>query len=244
MDGFAGQIAVVTGASSGIGAAIAAALATAGAAVHGLGRQPPAAGIAWHPTDLGDDAAIAAACAAIAELDVLVLAAGVLASGPVATLPVAELDRQWRINLRAPYLLLQGLLPQLRARRGQVVFLNSSVWGNARAGGAAYAASKYALKALADALRAEVNPDGLRVLSVFPGRTASPMQAEVAAAEGVAWRPEVLLQPADIAAAVLAALALPRTAELTEFHIRPAREAVSRPAPRRASGLDTPGPRP
>ena len=104
-------------------------------------------------------------------------------------------SRQWRINLRAPYLLPQALLPQLVARQGQVVLLNSSVWGNARAGSAAYAASKYALKALADALRAEVNPDGLRVLSVYPGRTASPMQAEVHRAEARPYAPRRCCSP-------------------------------------------------
>ena len=214
----------MTGASSGIGAAIAAALAEAGAAVHGLGRQPPAAG-RRHCVDLADDTAIAGFVADFAppELDLLVLSAGILGAGTIADTAVAELDRQLQVNLRAPYLLVRGLLPRLRARRGQIVFLNSSVWGNARAGMSAYAASKYALKALADALRAEVNPDGLRVLSVFPGRTAGPLQAALHAAEGAAYRPEALLQPADIATAVLAALALPRTAELTELHIRPAR---------------------
>ena len=88
-----------------------------------------------------------------------------------------------------------------------------------------YAASKYALKALADALRAEVNALGLRVLSVYPGRTASRMQAEVHAAEGRPYRPETLMQPEDVAASILAALALPRTAELTDLHIRPALKA-------------------
>jgi NAD(P)-dependent dehydrogenase (short-subunit alcohol dehydrogenase family) len=222
---FAGLSAVVTGASSGIGAAIAAALLGEGATVHGLARTPAGApGLSWHAVDLADDAAIAgfAAPFAAGRLDVLVHAAGLLTSGPVATTPIAELDRQHQVNLRAPYLLTQGLQPALVRAGGQVVFLNSSVWGAARGGLSGYAASKYALKAFADALRAEVNPAGLRVLSVFPGRTASRMQAEVHAAEGKPYRPERLMQPGDVAASVLDALALPRTAELTDLHIRPA----------------------
>jgi NADP-dependent 3-hydroxy acid dehydrogenase YdfG len=74
---------------------------------------------------------------------------------------------------------------------------------------------------LADSLRSEVNPRGVRVLSVFPGRTASPMQAAVHADEGRSYQPERLLQPADVAASVVHALALPRTAEVTDIHIRP-----------------------
>ena len=225
----ADRTAVVTGATGGIGGAVARALAAVGATVHALGRRVPAAaadGLIWHRLDLEDDAALTALAAELAGgLDVLVHAAGAHGVGPVATLAVSELDRQWRINFRAPYVLTQALLPALTARRGQIAFLNSSVWGNARSGMAAYAGAKYALKALADALRAEVNPAGLRVLSVFPGRTATPMQAELHAAEGATYRPEALLQPEDVASALIAALALPATAEVTDIHIRPARKA-------------------
>jgi NADP-dependent 3-hydroxy acid dehydrogenase YdfG len=63
----------------------------------------------------------------------------------------------------------------------------------------------------------------VRVLSVFPGRTATPMQAEVHRAEGAAYHPTALLQPEDVAATLIAALALPRSAEVTDAHIRPAR---------------------
>lgn len=221
-----GRIAVVTGASSGIGAAIALALAEAGARVHALGRHPGSPPLIWHSVDLAKDAAITdfTTGRGTLPLDILIHSAGLLTSGPVATTPIADFDRQAQINLRAPYLLSQGLLPGLRAARGQIVFVNSSVWGNARPGMSGYSASKYALKALADCLRAEVNPDGIRVLSVFPGRTASRMQAEVHATQGAPYAPEALLQPADIAASVLGALALPDTAEITDLHIRPARK--------------------
>ena len=225
---FAGLTAVVTGATGGIGAAVALALAAAGATVHGLGRHPAGpAGLAWHRVDLADDAAVAGFAAALGGegLDILVHGAGLHGGGPVATTPVAELERQWRVNARAPYLLTQALLPRLVARQGQVVVLNSSIWGNARAGTAAYAGGKYALKAFTDALRAEVNPAGLRVLSVYPGRTATPMQAAVHRAEARPYDPAALLQPEDVAAAILAALALPRSAELTDLHIRPARKS-------------------
>jgi NADP-dependent 3-hydroxy acid dehydrogenase YdfG len=84
-----------------------------------------------------------------------------------------------------------------------------------------YAATKHALKAVADSLRAEVNSQGIRVLSVYPGRTATPTQESLHALEGKPYRPTRLLQPEDVAAVVMNALCLPRTAEVTDIHIRP-----------------------
>jgi NAD(P)-dependent dehydrogenase (short-subunit alcohol dehydrogenase family) len=230
---FAGQTAVVTGATGGIGDEIARELAAAGAMVHGLGlvhaTEPDTERLRWHRVDFADDAAVTGFAAALADvtdgLDILVHCAGIHSTGPVAATPVDEFERQWRINTRAPYLLTQALLPLLEVRRGQIAVLISSIWGHVRPETAAYAGSKYALKAFTDVLRAEVNPNGLRVLSLYPGRTATPMQAEVFRAEGREYHPELLLQPADIATALIAALALPRTAELTDIHIRPARKS-------------------
>jgi NADP-dependent 3-hydroxy acid dehydrogenase YdfG len=84
-----------------------------------------------------------------------------------------------------------------------------------------YAATKHALKAIADSLRAEVNTYGVRVLSIYPGRTATPMQAAVYKMEGKTYEPEKLMQPKDVAEVVMDALSLPRTAEVTDIHIRP-----------------------
>jgi NAD(P)-dependent dehydrogenase (short-subunit alcohol dehydrogenase family) len=225
----AGKVALVTGASAGIGAGLAAGLAAAGAEVHALGRAGGAGAYHWHRVDLESDAAIAdyLARAAPARLDILVHAAGLLTpDGFTAEQDpepgIAALDRQLQVNLRAPWQLTRGLLPRLVAAKGWVVVLNSSIWGNARPGLAGYAASKYALRAMTDALRAEVNPRGVRVLSVYPGRTASRMQAEASAAAGTPYAPERLLQPAEIATSVLSALGLPETAEITDLQIRPA----------------------
>jgi NADP-dependent 3-hydroxy acid dehydrogenase YdfG len=108
-----------------------------------------------------------------------------------------------------------------------VVFVNSSAGVHAAAGIAQYAATKHALRALADSLRCEVNVDGVRVLTVYPGQTASPMQEELHrqrqlhAAETRPYRAGELLQPADVAAVVVNALGMPRTAEVTEVHVRP-----------------------
>ena len=92
---------------------------------------------------------------------------------------------------------------------------------HARANVGQYAATKHALKAVADSLRDEVNSDGVRVLSIFAGRTATPMQETIYRLENKAYDAQLLLQPEDIASVVIHALTLPRTAEATDIHIRP-----------------------
>jgi len=154
-------------------------------------------------------------------VDVLVHCAGVIAQGKLQNAPVQDFDLQYRANVRAPYLLTQTLLPMLKLGPGQIVFINSSVGLKARAGVSQFAATQHALKAITDSLREEVNPDGIRVLSVFPGRTATPRQANIFQIEGREYRPELLLQPEDIATVVINALNLPRTAEVTDIHLRP-----------------------
>ncbi len=231
------KVAVVTGASSGIGKAIALELAAGGVGVwlvaRGVealeataaeARQSGGCVRSW-PLDVGNDDEMGRLREQLQQehdgLDILVHAAGTHFLGTFSQAPVAQLDELYRVNVRGPYLLTQLLLPFLKARRGQVVFVNSSVGLHARAGIAAYAASKHALRALADALREEVNPDGVRVLSVYPGRTATPQQAVIHAEEGRTYQPERLLQPQDVAAAVVHSLSLERTAEVTDLHVRP-----------------------
>jgi NADP-dependent 3-hydroxy acid dehydrogenase YdfG len=231
------MLAVVTGASSGIGRAIALELAAQGAGVWLLARHAAAldetavevrraGGRAWSfPLDVSRDIDPRQLLDRLRTegggLDILVHSAGTHSAGPIADAALAELDKHYRVNVRGPYALTQLLLPLLRARRGQIVFVNSSVGLQARAGVGGYAASKHALKAIADALREEVNADGVRVLSVYPGRTATPTQAAIHAEEGKAYRPERLMQPDDVAAVVVHALTMQRTAEVTDISLRP-----------------------
>jgi NADP-dependent 3-hydroxy acid dehydrogenase YdfG len=233
----ANRIAVVTGASSGIGCAIARQLAACGARVCLVGRKVEtllrvanetghASSLAFcYQADLEREVDIRALVASLREdcgrVDVLVHSAGTISLGPVEGLPVEDLDRQFAVNLRAPYLLTQALLPQIKACRGQIAFINSSAGLNAKGSVAQYAATKHALKALADSLREEVNGDGVRVLSLYIGRTATKMQADVHRFEGREYRAELLIQPEDVAAILISALCLPRTAEVTDIHIRP-----------------------
>ena len=181
--------------------------------------------VARYDIDLTEDAQISRLIDALhsnhSQIDVLIHSSGFISMGRIEQTPVDELDRQFRSNVRAPYRLTQALLPALRRSRGQVVFINSSVVSNTRTNVAAFAMTQHALKALADVLREEVNADGIRVLSVFPGRTATARQEAICQTEGRTYSPGRLLQPEDIAEVVVNALALPRTAEVTQINLRP-----------------------
>jgi NAD(P)-dependent dehydrogenase (short-subunit alcohol dehydrogenase family) len=235
-----GKVAVITGASGGIGEALAIQLAREGARLMLNGRSADklglvaekardlSPGVEVFAADLAEDDQVRAladrALSVFGGVDVLIHSAGLFVGGSLAATPVEDLDRQYRVNVHSPYLLTQALLPSLLARQGQVVFVNSGAgYNTARAGWVGYAASKHALRAVADGLREEVNKQGVRVLTVFPGRTASAMQEEVHRFEGRPYDPGRFLQPGDVAAMVLNALALPRTAEVTDIHVRPMR---------------------
>ena len=153
--------------------------------------------------------------------DVLVLCGGAIFHGALDRAPLEQFDMMYRANLRGHYALIQGLLPLLRKQRGQIVFINSSAGLRSPATVGQFSATQHAFRAVADSLRDEINGDGIRVLSVYPGRTATPRMEALFAKESRPYRPELLLQPEDIAAMVTQALRLPRTAEVTDISIRP-----------------------
>lgn len=232
------KTAVVTGASSGIGRAIALRLAELGAEVCLVARRADRlehaeseihahAGRAFaHPTDLTREDELRGLVqdveARFDRLDVLVLSSGAISHGSLEHSPVAALDLQIQANVRAPYSLVQALLPRLRQAQGQIVFINSSAGLKPPAlGSGQFALTQYAFRAFADALREEVNPAGIRVMSIFPGRTATPRTADLFESEGRAYRPELLMQPEDVAAMVGHVVSLPRTAEVTDISMRP-----------------------
>jgi NADP-dependent 3-hydroxy acid dehydrogenase YdfG len=219
-------LALVTGASRGIGAAVARALGTDHRVLLG-GRDAEAlTGVAGElpeatplPVDLTDYDAVGAAVAEIDRLDVLVHSAGVVDLGRLADTPVANWRDTFELNVVAVAELTRLLLPALRAVGGHVVLINSGAGLRANPGWGAYAASKFALRAYADVLRAE-EPE-LRVTSVHPGRTATDMQRGVRAQEGGAYEPERYLRAESVAAAVAAAVRAEPDAHLTEIVVRP-----------------------
>ncbi len=231
------QVAVVTGASSGIGKAIALKLAAHGANLCLVGRKletlevvaesarETSSEIRNYKADITLDEDIDKLRDKLQQdfgyIDILIHSAGAISLGTVEDAKVEDFDWQFRTNARAPYLLTQVLLPMIKSRKGQIVFINSSAGLRASGNLGQYAATKFALKAIADSLREEVNGEGVRVLSVYPGRTATPMQSAVHKLEGREYHPELLMQSADAAAVVVNALSLPGSAEVTEIFVRP-----------------------
>jgi NAD(P)-dependent dehydrogenase (short-subunit alcohol dehydrogenase family) len=234
-----GRLAVITGAGSGIGRATAIALGRCGASLCLIGRDADklaltAAG-AQHDSppsvfqyDLGREQDYKELVAHVREaghLDLLVHSAGVIHQQPIESARIEEFDQQYATNVRAPFLLTQRLLPFLTASCGQVVFINSSAGLSASSSDVTqYAATKHALRAVADGFRMELNPKGVRVLSVYLGRTATPMQVALYQQQNHPYRPEDLLQPEDVAQMVITAVQLPRNSEVTEICMRPMRK--------------------
>ncbi len=175
--------ALVTGAGRGIGHAITRHLsdrgwdvyATARSAedLHALGRLPHV-----HPVqlDITDRSALAGLAAQLpTALDAVVNNAGIIVQGPVEGLSLDDLSRQLDVNVTAQIGVVQAVLPQIREARGRVVFMSSVSGLITTPGTGAYSASKYALESLADALRMEVRPWGIRVSLIEPGPTRTDM---------------------------------------------------------------------
>ncbi len=183
---FAGKVAVVTGASSGIGRAIAAGLAQAGASVVLVSRDAAtladaaaAAGAATHTVAADVTAAdapariVAGAVERFGGLDILVNAAGVIGTAATDATPDDLYDRMMAINVRAPFRLMREAFPQLKARRGNVVNISSVNGLRAFAGVAVYCASKAALDHLSRCAALDWAPHGVRVNCVNPGVTVT-----------------------------------------------------------------------
>jgi short-subunit dehydrogenase len=231
----AGHSAVVTGASGGIGQAIALALAAEGVALRLVGRDTErlertaraakarVRDVGWSAVDLTDPGKVDEFAEQLRDepIGVLVHSAGLYARGPHAERDAGEYARIFAANVSGPMQLTQRLLPSLRRTQGQIVFINSTQGLAPSAGVGMFAATQHALRAMADTLRDEVNADGIRVLTVYPGRTATSRQERIFAMEGRDYAPDRLLQPEDIATMIVASLKLPRTAEVTNLTIRP-----------------------
>lgn len=214
---------MLTGATGGIGAALTRLLVDRGGTVYAVGRdRDRLAALGAEPVvaDLTRPETIAGTLPQLDRLDALVHVAGVVQLGSVAETPADVWAAHLTVNLAAAAELTRLMLPALRAARGLVVFVNSGAGQRANPGWGAYAASKFGLRALADALRAEEAPHGVRVTTVYPGRTATRMQEQVREQEGGTYRPADYIKPETVARLILTALDTPRDAHLTELTVR------------------------
>lgn len=234
-----GQIAVVTGASSGIGAATARGLAAAGADVALAARRRDrlealAAEIAAAdgggralavPTDVGDEAQIVALVETVRRelgpIDLLVNNAGRGYLAPVHQIDADELDATMRVNFRAAVLCAKHMVPAMaQRRRGAVVNIASVSSKRGWPTGTPYVASKFALRGFAQCLWAELRPHDVRVINLFPDY----VKTEFFDAMGLDF-PAIdrALDPASIAELILAALRLPSNANVVELEVCPVR---------------------
>lgn len=217
--------AMITGAAGGLGTALAEALAPthtlflAGRPSARLDELATRLGATTWPVDLSDVETIPAVVEPIVELDVLIHNAGVAYPARVAESTVDEWRETLAVNVIGAVALTLALLPALRAAHGQVVFVNSGSGINASPGLASYSASKFALRAFANSLRAD--EPTLRVTSIHPGRIATPMQEGLVAYEGGEYDPARFLSPQTVAEATVQAITAPPDAHIHEVIVRP-----------------------
>ncbi len=229
-----GRIAWITGAGRGIGRSIAMHLAAEGAIV-GLtarsGRElqevadavTKAGGQAIvAPADVTRPEEVARAFQTVVDreqrLDILVNNAGIGVFAPVAKLNLEDFDRMWQVNVRGVFLCTRLAIPLMeRQQTGAIVNVSSLAGKNAFVNGAGYAATKWALNGFTNCLRLEVRSSNVRVITVGPGSVATEFSSTPKDPAKLAR----ILQPDDVAAAVLAALTLPANAMMSEIDLRP-----------------------
>jgi 3-oxoacyl-[acyl-carrier protein] reductase len=208
----AGAVALISGASGGIGSAVASALREAGATAVGYDLRRPTDDADAIAGDVGDDRAVERAVARVDELhgrlDILVHAAGITRDAVLWKLAPEDWDRVHRVNLRGAFLLMRHAVPLMRrGRRGRVVLVGSVNGSRGRFGQTAYAASKAGLLGLAKSAARETARFGIRVNVIEPGMTRTPMTERMSEEHRRAAVDEGLLgkmaEPEEIAAAVL-----------------------------------------
>ena len=226
--------ALVTGASSGIGLAIALELARSGRQVFAIARNPRGLNDlrAAHPAitpialDVTDREAAEAALAGL-EIDVLVNNAGIMPPlGNFADMAMADIDSALEVNLGAAIAMTRLVVPQMRARgRGDILFTGSAAAHAAYPNMAVYAATKGAIASFAQALRADLSPFGIRVTEIVPGRVETALYQHILddAARTAMYSAAKAVQPEDVAAMVRAVLDLPEWANVSRFDIMPTR---------------------
>jgi NAD(P)-dependent dehydrogenase (short-subunit alcohol dehydrogenase family) len=227
--------ALVTGATHGIGRATAFALGRAGYRVGVCARtgekvrtlvaELRAAGIEaeGRAGDVAQPADVTAivehVAGALGEVGVLVNNAGIMIARPIAELTLEEWDRTMATNLRGLFLMTRAVLPAMRTRRrGDIMNVASLSARTGFAGGSAYAASKHAVLGFGRALMLELRQEGIRVMTICPGSVDTGMLRDQPMLK---TNPERILQPEDVADAIVHALRLPGRALVSEIDLRP-----------------------
>ncbi|RRS02135.1 SDR family oxidoreductase [Glycomyces terrestris] len=226
---------LVTGAGRGLGRTLAERLSERGDTVIGHARSAAALDGVPHAAaliaDLADPAGLADAVAALGveRLDALVHNAGVLNVNPVAEETLEWWQRTMAVNVVSVAELTRLLLPALRAAQGHVFFLNSGAGLHAAPRLSSYAASKHALKAIADALRAEEQANGVRVTSFYPSHFDTDMQRGLRDQYDSDYDPSRAMSRDTVAKTILAVLDAPADMVVNELRTEPPNPLPIRP---------------
>ena len=222
-DPLAGQVAVVVGASSGIGHATAALLVSRGMRVHALARRSPdVSGATAQAVDVTDRAAVDVAFAAFERIDALVYCAGTnLPKRRLGELTPAAWDELVAANLTGAFNVVHAALAKLRAARGDIVIVSSVSARWPDASGPAYQAAKGGLSSFAHAIGLEEREQGIRVCAIEPGMVNTPIMDKRPQPPDAATRAQ-MLQPADVAESIAFVLSLSKRASIPELVILPA----------------------
>ena len=225
------QVAIVTGASKGIGKAIAHALAAEGARVILVARSKDqlvaaasviqsANGLAsFEVANIADppqvERMVQSTIARFGHVDILVNNAGMGYFKPALELSLREFDEMWHLNIRGAFAATKAVLPSMvKARRGAIVNISSLAGKNSFKGGTGYSATKWALRAFASSLMLEVREYNIRVVTIFPGSVETNLS--VGGKKG-----KNITQPEDVASAVVFAVTAPERSMFSEIDVRP-----------------------
>ena len=234
-------IAIVTGATGGMGREIVADLARTHH-VYALGRNddalaelgalsnvtPVSADLAADLLDGGQAPSSLSPLLELTRIDVLVHAAAIATKFSVESARVGDWRTAMDVNVVVPAELTRRLLPALRAARGTVVFINSGAGRGSYGDNIVYAATKHALYALADGLRKAESQAGVRVSTVAPGPTDTPMLEKLQAQAGQAYVPEHYIEPVEVARAIRTVVDAGPSTQITDVSVRPRVELSDR----------------
>ncbi|MCY7332175.1 MAG: SDR family oxidoreductase [Pseudanabaena sp. CAN_BIN31] len=230
----AGKKAIVTGASSGIGKEVALMLLQAGAQVSLVSRNPdcilgdlPANSNAkGYAIDLGDISQVAAKMQAIVTdmggVDILINNAGMAYIGEIIDMPLDEWQKLFALNLTSVFQCLQATLPTMRSQKSGTIINVASVagkqgfpnWG-------AYCASKFALLGLTQAIAAEEQPHGIKIMSICPGSVDTPLWDTLGDKVPPSFNRSAMLRPATVAESIMTLVNLPADAVINDFVLMP-----------------------
>lgn len=225
------QVAIVTGASKGIGRATARALADEGAHVVLVARSKDDLTAAtneivssrrlasFEVADMADPSQVGrmvqSTVARLGRIDILVNNAGMGYFKPALEMSLKEFDEMWHLNVRGVFVATKAVLPHMiKAKGGAVVNMSSLAGKNSFKGGTGYSATKWALRAFASSLMLEVREHNIRVITIFPGSVDTSFSTSGRKGKNIT-------QPEDVASAVVFAVTAPERSMFSEIDVRP-----------------------